>query len=174
MINDILLKPQEQVKSKKDLVFKKNLEECRKKGLCPTCENQKKHNIYYDDPELVLYEDDTFVARLEQNPRRSGHAIIIVKPHYEDISQMPIDLANPFFELCQKIIHAQLEVLGAVKSYLVTMCDGGPNHLHFQLIPRYAGETHGKHVFVSERQQVKKDAVILKKLREFIKNYKVK
>jgi len=174
MINDILLKPQNETLYKEEIVFKKNLEECRKKGLCPTCENQKHGNIYKEDPELTLYEDEIFLVKLEQEPRRSGHTIIIIKPHYEDISEMPLRLAVPFFVLTQKIIHAQLNVLGALKSYLVTMCDGGRNHLHFQLIPRYSGETHGKNVFVSERQTIKKDIVLINKMREFIKNYEVK
>lgn len=40
-------------------------------------------------------------------------------------------------------IRALKASLGAEKVYVVTMCDGASNHLHFQLLPRLPGDPVG-------------------------------
>ena len=54
------------------------------------------------------------------------------------------------------VIHAAIislkNVIPAEKVYLRTICDGKRNHLHFQLIPRLAGDkVTGSQLFVKER-----------------------
>jgi len=168
MLNEILITESNEAVEKLEASYKKNWNAVREQGLCPTCENFKHHNIFLEDDDLTLFENDLFKVILEQKPRRSGHTIIIVKPHYDDISEMPIHIAEPLFLLTNKIISAIKKVLGATKVYFVTMCDGGPNHLHFQLIPRYEGEDHGSKVFVGERKRIKKDMLLINNLKYYI------
>lgn len=141
----------------KERPYKSNWKSVKEANLCPTCEHAKKKDIFVEAAEEYIYEDDLFLVKFEHSPRREGHSIIIVKPHYEDISEMPIELAHKFMAISKALIDSLMTVLKPVKVYLVTMCDGGRNHLHFQYIPRFDGETHGKHVFVSERQRFNYD-----------------
>lgn len=132
--------------------FKENWKRVKDAGLCPTCEQAKSKNVFYEDDREYIYEDDLVLVKFEHSPRREGHSIVIIKPHYEDISEMPMELAHKFMAVSKALIDSLNEVLNPVKVYLVTMCDGGRNHLHFQYIPRYEGQSHGKHVFVDERK----------------------
>ncbi|MGI8482636.1 MAG: hypothetical protein ACR2OU_00035, partial [Thermomicrobiales bacterium] len=56
------------------------------------------------------------------------------------------------FTRCTEVANATKQGLGAEKVYLITMCDGFPNHLHVQLLPRYAGEPIGSKRFVGPRR----------------------
>ncbi len=169
MINDILLRDITSDDIELEEKYHQEYLKCKEQGNCPTCANFKTNNIFIEDDELTLYEDNLFRIFLERNARKSGHVIIIVKDHYEDISEMPISLAEPFHRITNITISALKEVLGALKVYLVTMCDGGPNHLHFQLIPRYEGEPHGSKVFVTPRRRIKKDMEVISSLKEYIR-----
>jgi len=89
---------------------------------------------------------------LETYPRNLGHTIILVKPHYEDISELPTSMATEIHNIMHTAVSALKRVLMAEKVYMCTMCDGKRNHLHFQLIPRYRGDTiRGSKLFVKER-----------------------
>jgi diadenosine tetraphosphate (Ap4A) HIT family hydrolase len=138
---------------KREKPYKKNWKKVKEHNLCPTCEQAKHKNVFIEDNTELIYEDDLFLVKFEHNPRREGHSIVIIKPHYEDISEMPIELAHKFMAISKALIDSLKTNLKPIKVYMVTMCDGGRNHLHFQYIPRYEGESHGKHVFVDERKR---------------------
>ncbi len=74
------------------------------------------------------------------------------KPHREDVSELSEDEAGRVFEECVRVVKAIKEGLGAEKVYLVTMCDGELNHLHLQLLPRYAWERIGSTRLVAHRE----------------------
>lgn len=120
--------------------------------ICPTCENAETGDVYPDIAAQIYYEDDLLSCFLETYPRNLGHSIILLKPHYEDISEMPPDIGAVVFAVIHQAIHALKTHLGAEKVYLCTMCDGERNHLHFQLIPRLPDDAvRGSRVFVKER-----------------------
>lgn len=165
MLNLSLMREPTPEDAMKKLPYEQEFKSCHEKGICPTCENKRTQKVFLEDADLKLFQDEDFVVLLEQEPRRSGHIIIIFEKHYEDLSEFPVELSFKFHTLVQAIVQAQIEVLQAKKVYLVTMCDGGPNHLHFQLIPRYEGESHGKNVFVSPRHVIKKDMQLIDQLK---------
>ena len=125
------------------------IEKLREQGLCYTCYDIATGELF--DPQAIIYEDDLYRVALELFPRVYGHTIIIYKPHREDISQLEDDEAGSPFQMCVKVIKALKVALGAEKVYLNTMCDGEINHLHFQLFPRYKGDTIGSKRFVMAR-----------------------
>ena len=169
----MLIRKKQKSDIEKEKPYKNNWQKVRDLNLCPTCEHAKRKDIFIENDNEYIYEDDLFLAKFESWPRREGHSIIIVKPHYEDISEMPIDLAHTFMAISKSLIDSLMIVLNPIKVYLVTMCDGGRNHLHFQYIPRFDGETHGKHVFVSQRQSFNYDkAKVEKIILEFNKKLK--
>ncbi len=119
------------------------IREYQEKGICFSCQNFISGDIFPDDG-LVIYEDELVRCQFEKYPRATGQTIIVSKHHYEDISEMPIDLGTHI------IIKLHKEILGAEKVYMCTICDGKRNHLHFQLLPRLKGETIGYQNFVKE------------------------
>jgi diadenosine tetraphosphate (Ap4A) HIT family hydrolase len=121
-------------------------------NICPTCHNFAHGDVYPPADERLFYEDELLLALLEDFPRNPGHSIILLKPHYEDISELPPDIGTAVYAVMHRAILALKEVFGAVKVYMCTMCDGQRNHLHFQLIPRLPGDAiRGSRLFVKER-----------------------
>lgn len=168
-MNELLLRDITEVDLNRERSYDENLLKCTMQNKCPTCQNQITHDIYLEEPDSVLYEDDFFRVVLEYRPRKSGHTVIIVKRHYEDISDMPVELAQPLFTVMHKVILALKMVLKAEKVYVLTMCDNGKNHLTFQLLPRYKGEPAGSKVFTSPRHRLKTNSKVISALRMYIK-----
>lgn len=149
---------------------KKKLKEIQEKNICPTCYNMKYGGIYPSYKERIIYENDKIVCFLEQYPRNPGHTIILVKNHYEDISEMPEWIGKEVMHIIPIIINALKKTINAEKVYLCTMCDGKRNHLHFQLIPRLKGDDIiGSRLFVKERGVFVLDKEIVNKIKDCIK-----
>ncbi len=121
----------------------------RERGICYSCHDLATGELFGAQP--VIYQDDEFRVVLDLYPRMKGHTIVVYKPHREDISELAEDEAARLFTLCLRVIRAIKRGLGAEKVYLNTMCDGGINHLHVQLFPRYPGDPIGSKRFVAER-----------------------
>lgn len=129
----------------------KKVKEVQSKDECPTCHNVKYGDIYESYENRLLFEDDKVVCFLEKYPRNPGHTIIIVKEHFEDISEMTEEIGSHVMKIAKILVNALKAVLDAEKVYMCTMCDGGRNHLHFQLIPRDKNSIIGSKVFVNPR-----------------------
>lgn len=123
--------------------------ELRRQGICPTCRDLATGELFGD--QFVVFDDDTFRVVLEGHPRAHGHTIIVYKPHRDDFTQLAPDETSALFGLATRVANALMQALGAEKIYLVTMCDGMPNHLHLQLLPRLPGEPTGSRRFVAPR-----------------------
>lgn len=118
-------------------------------GICPTCRDLHHGEVFTGQP--MLTDTETVRVVLDAYPQMPGHTIVIWKPHHEDFTTLePGDTAR-FFGACTEVANALKVALDAEKVYLVTMCDGYPNHLHVQLMPRYAGEDIGPHRLVRQR-----------------------
>ena len=125
------------------------IKELQEKGICFGCYNFNTGDIFPDDG-LIFYEDEKVRCQFEKYPRATGQTIIVSKEHYEDISEMPLELGIHILKISDAIIKLHKEILGAEKVYMCTICDGKRNHLHFQLFPRLKGEPIGYKNFVRE------------------------
>lgn len=125
------------------------IREYQENGICFSCQNFKTGDIFPDDG-LMIYEDNLVRCQFEKYPRATGQTIIVSKEHYEDISEMPLELGTYILKVSDAIIKLHKEILLAEKVYMCTICDGKRNHLHFQLLPRLIGETIGYQNFVKE------------------------
>jgi len=135
-------------------------------GICPSCRDFDTGDIYPPADGRIICESDEFLCLLEQYPRNPGHTIILVKQHFEDVSEMPPLLGADVFTLIHTVIAALKQILAAEKIYLCTMCDGARNHLHFQLIPRLPGdEIQGSKLFVKKRGVLDEYADVVGQLR---------
>ena len=125
------------------------IENLRQQGTCYSCHDLATGDVFGE--QCDIYEDERFRIVLDPYPRMLGHTIVVYKPHREDISCLSDEETALVFQVCVWIIRAMKDALGAEKVYLNTMCDGGINHLHIQLFPRYPGESIGSRRFVHER-----------------------
>lgn len=146
----IKVKPMNEDEKKIELELRRKVLKLQEAGICPSCRSSEFGDLYPSEGR-VFYEDDKLICMFEKYPRAVGHAIIVTKEHYEDISEMPLELGTHIFDISKRIIDLLKEKIGAEKVYMCTMCDGNRNHLHFQLLPRLAGETIGSKNFVRER-----------------------
>jgi len=128
---------------------REKINELQEKGICFSCHNFSTGDIFPDEG-LIFYEDEKVRCQFEKYPRATGHSIIVSKEHYEDISEMPLELGIHILKISDAIIKLHKEIIGAEKVYMCTICDGKRNHLHFQLLPRLKGETIGYINFVRE------------------------
>ena len=97
-----------------------------------------------DIPTTTLYEDDTFRVIFDASPATVGHVLIIPKEHYEDLTQLPDEVAAQVMPLARRIGIAEMEALGA-KGFNVVQNNGEAagqtvRHVHFHIIPRWAGD----------------------------------
>ncbi|HAK42932.1 MAG TPA: HIT family protein [Clostridium sp.] len=125
------------------------IKELQEKGICFGCYNFNTGDIFPDEG-LIFYEDDKVRCQFEKYPRATGQTIIVSKEHYEDISEMPLELGTYILKISDAIIKLHKEIIGAEKVYMCTIRDGKRNHLHFQLFPRLKGEPRGYGNFVRE------------------------
>ena len=136
----------------------------RQQGVCYSCHHAATGEVFQN--EAIVYEDASFSVKLDPYPRTPGHTIVVYKPHREDISELSDAEAAALFQLCVRLVRALKQSLGAEKVYLNTMCDGGINHLHVQLFPRYAGDPIGSTRFVAPRSPLVDGPETAKKIRD--------
>lgn len=125
------------------------INELQEQDICFGCYNFE-HGDIFPDEGLIFYEDSLVRCQFEKYPRATGQTIIVSKAHYEDISEMPLDLGTYILKVSNEIIKLLKETIGAKKVYMCTICDGKRNHLHFQLLPRLEGDPIGYENFVRE------------------------
>lgn len=98
-------------------------------------------------PSATLYEDEEFRVILDLGPANKGHALILPKAHYENLYDLPDEMAAHAMILAKK---------NATKMKGILNCDGynlvqnngeaaGQTvfHFHMHLIPRYTDDHAG-------------------------------
>lgn len=92
-------------------------------------------------PSSTLYEDDDFRVILDLGPATRGHALILPKEHYADVTELDEKVAAKVLPLAAKIGTAQKKALGAVafNTVINTGKEAGQTvfHFHTHIIPRY-------------------------------------
>jgi len=121
-------------------------------GICYQCHDLATGEFFAG--QAVIADEERIRIVLDSNPKTRGHTIVVWKPHRRDFSELKPKETAELFTRCTEVANAIKRGLGAEKIYLVTMCDGEPNHLHIQLIPRYAGEGIGSKRFVAPRTPI--------------------
>jgi len=125
------------------------IKELQEQGICFGCYDLKTGEIFPGEG-FIFYEDDKVRCNFEKYPRATGQTIIASKEHYEDISEMPLELGTHILKIADAIIKLHKKIIGAEKVYMCTICDGKRNHLHFQLLPRLKGDPRGYGNFIRE------------------------
>ena len=92
-------------------------------------------------PAATLYEDDDFRVILDLGPASRGHALILPKEHYADISEISEETAGKVLPLAKKMCAAMKAALGCAGINLVQNNGEATGqtvrHFHMHIIPRY-------------------------------------
>ncbi len=93
-------------------------------------------------PSATLYEDGNFRVILDLGPAARGHALILPKAHYADLSEIDDDTAGKVLPLAKKMVSAMTKALGCAGMNLVQnngeAAGQTVRHFHMHIIPRYA------------------------------------
>ena len=98
-------------------------------------------------PSATIYEDDDFRVILDLAPAAKGHALILPKAHYADLTELPEELAGKSMILAKKIVTGMKAALPCDGYNVVqnnSACAGQTVfHYHVHLIPRRGGDGVG-------------------------------
>jgi histidine triad (HIT) family protein len=95
-------------------------------------------------PATKIYEDDIVVAFLDIGPISDGHTLVMPRQHVERVHSCPAELLGQVWSRLAKIAAAIVSATGA-DGYNI-LCNNGRaagqvvDHLHFHVIPRWAGD----------------------------------
>ena len=64
-----------------------------------------------DIPSATIYEDDDFRVILDLGPAAKGHALILPKEHYANITEMPDELLGKAMVLAKKVVTYMMKAL---------------------------------------------------------------
>jgi histidine triad (HIT) family protein len=115
-------------------------------------------------PAVKVYEDDEVLAFMDIFPQTRGHVLIVPKNvKARNFLELPVNRVAPLMERVHKLTIA---IEKALKPDGITVTqfngeDAGQTifHLHFHIIPRYAGQrlaghSHGKQADIGELQKI--------------------
>lgn len=94
-------------------------------------------------PAYTVYENDHVLAFLDISQVTNGHTLLIPKRHVANLYEMTPDVAAPLFEALPKVAQALKDALNPIGLNLINNNDQPLQsvfHLHFHLIPRFAGD----------------------------------
>ncbi len=92
-------------------------------------------------PSATVYEDDMFRVILDMGPATKGHALILPKEHYKDLTVLDEKYASKALVLAGKIGSAMKKALGC-SGFNIVQNNGESagqtvHHFHIHIIPRY-------------------------------------
>lgn len=145
------------------LALGERIQHLKDAGICYQCHDLATGEVFGDQP--IVADDERIRIVLDTYPKAHGHTIMVWKPHRADFTELEPHETAELFTRCTEVANAMKTGLGAEKVYLVTMCDGEPNHLHIQLIPRYPGEPIGSKRLSGARHPIRDAEVTIAALR---------
>ena len=95
-------------------------------------------------PSSTVYEDEDFRVILDLGPASKGHALILPKEHFKDVTELDPKIAAKVLPLGAKLGTAMKKSLGCAGFNLVQNNGEAAGqtvfHFHMHLIPRYEGD----------------------------------
>jgi histidine triad (HIT) family protein len=87
---------------------------------------------------FIVFEDEYFIAFLDNHPLFLGHTLLAPKEHYQTLYDLPNTLIQPLFLLTQRIGRAIEQAMEAEGSFIAinNTISQSIAHLHVHLVPR--------------------------------------
>jgi len=115
-------------------------------------------------PSVKVYDDDEVLAFMDIFPQTRGHVLVVPKNvKARNFLELPANRVAPLMERVHKLTIAAEKALKP-DGITVTQFNGEDAgqtifHLHFHIIPRYAGQrlaghSHGKQADIAELQEI--------------------
>lgn len=115
-------------------------------------------------PSNTIYEDDNFRVILDNGPATKGHALVLPKQHYENLFELPEDVAAGAMKVAKKVAATMKEKLSCDGLNLIQNngeCAGqSVMHFHLHVIPRYRND--GQHMLWKPTQPSAEELVTIK------------
>ena len=115
-------------------------------------------------PSNTIYEDDNFRVILDNGPATKGHALVLPKQHYENLFELPEDVAAGAMKVAKNVAATMKEKLSCDGLNLIQNngeCAGqSVMHFHLHVIPRY--RTDGQHMLWKPTQPSAEELVTIK------------
>jgi histidine triad (HIT) family protein len=88
--------------------------------------------------QVVMDDDDTCFAFLDQRPVFKGHVLLVPRVHHETLPDLPPDIVGPLFVHAQRLALAVEVGLGAAGSFVAinNRVSQSVPHLHVHVVPR--------------------------------------
>lgn len=90
-------------------------------------------------PSYTVYEDEIVRVIMDINPGTNGHMLIIPKEHYNNLTDIPVDVLSHIQSIAKNMYTLLKEKLNIDGLTLCQNNDYGQEvkHYHLHLIPRY-------------------------------------
>ena len=115
-------------------------------------------------PSNTIYEDDNFRVILDNGPATKGHALVLPKQHYENLFELPEDVAAGAMKVAKNVAATMKEKLSCDGLNLIQNngeCAGqSVMHFHLHVIPRYRND--GQHMLWKPTQPSAEELVKIK------------
>ena len=94
-------------------------------------------------PSQTVYEDEDFRVFMDVNPASPGHMLIVPKAHYENLYELPEELAAKAMVLAKRMAQAAKEAYHPEGLNVVQnngeVAGQSVMHYHLHVVPRYKG-----------------------------------
>jgi len=122
-------------------------------------------------PASFVFRSRNVVAFMDASPITTGHMLVVPTTHYENIFEIPEQLAAETFKVAKKLSIAARSAFDKVTGVTILQNNGGSAgqrvfHFHIHVIPR-TDDVGDKNRFISARQPAGKE--LLEKLAEKIR-----
>jgi histidine triad (HIT) family protein len=89
-------------------------------------------------PAHLVLDEPLVLAFLDQRPVFPGHVLLIPKPHYETIADLPPDLVEPVFAAGRRMAMAVQSAMAADGTFMAinNVVSQSVPHLHLHIVPR--------------------------------------
>jgi len=126
------------------------------KDDCVFCKIAKK-----EIPADIVYEDENFLAFLDNNPLEKGHTLVIPKVHCRWV--WDVENFGDYWEVAKKVAKAQLKALSPkLISFLTHGMD--VEHAHIWVVPVMEDKS-----YIKAEDRIKLDILEMKKIADKIK-----
>lgn len=92
----------------------------------------------------VCYEDSDAIAFMDIQPVNAGHVLVVSRRHYENLEDVPVELALHLFRVATKLVPAVAKIANAEGMNIVVNSGSAAGqdepHYHVHVIPRCAGD----------------------------------
>jgi histidine triad (HIT) family protein len=92
----------------------------------------------------ICYEDRDAIAFLDIQPVNAGHVLVVSRRHYENLEDVPVELAMHLFRVASKLVPAVKKVADAEGINIVVNSGSAAGqdepHYHVHVIPRCAND----------------------------------